>query len=68
MVSTDSNLPPEPPDSEEPQASETPAAGGDVQPSGRLIDMPIEEELKGSYLTYAMSVIVSRRCPTCATA
>ena len=62
-MSTDSNLPPEPPDSEEPQASETPAAGGDVQPSGRLIDMPIEEELKGSYLTYAMSVIVSRALP-----
>ena len=31
--------------------------------SGRLIDMPIEEELKGSYLTYAMSVIVSRAMP-----
>jgi len=62
-VSTDSNLPPEPPDSEEPQASETPAAGGEVPSSGRLIDMPIEEELKGSYLVYAMSVIVSRALP-----
>ncbi len=30
---------------------------------GRLINMPIEEELKGSYLTYAMSVIVSRALP-----
>ena len=29
----------------------------------RLIDMPIEDELKGSYLTYAMSVIVSRALP-----
>ncbi len=36
-------------------------------PVGRLIDLPIEEELKDSYLTYSMSVIVSRRCPTCAT-
>ncbi|MGD0383591.1 MAG: DNA gyrase subunit A [Thermoguttaceae bacterium] len=30
---------------------------------GRLLEMPIEEELKGSYLTYAMSVIVSRALP-----
>ena len=62
-MSTDSNLPPEPPRPEEPQPSETPAAGGEVQPSGRIVDMPIEEELKGSYLTYAMSVIVSRALP-----
>ena len=32
-------------------------------PSGKLIELPIEEELKGSYLTYAMSVIVSRALP-----
>ena len=31
--------------------------------SGRLIELPIEEELKESYLTYAMSVIVSRALP-----
>lgn len=30
---------------------------------GKLIDLPIEEELKDSYLTYAMSVIVSRALP-----
>ena len=30
---------------------------------GRLIEMPIEQELKTSYLTYAMSVIVSRALP-----
>ena len=29
----------------------------------RLLDMPIEDELKDSYLTYAMSVIVSRALP-----
>ncbi len=29
----------------------------------RLIDQPIEDELKDSYLTYAMSVIVSRALP-----
>ena len=34
---------------------------------GRMIDLPIEDELKNSYLTYAMSVIVSRACPTCGT-
>ena len=30
---------------------------------GRLVDQPIEDELKESYLTYAMSVIVSRALP-----
>jgi len=30
---------------------------------GSIIDLPIEDELKGSYLTYAMSVIVSRALP-----
>ena len=30
---------------------------------GRLLFLPIEEELKESYLTYAMSVIVSRALP-----
>jgi DNA gyrase subunit A len=30
---------------------------------GRLIELPIEDELKDSYLTYAMSVIVSRALP-----
>jgi DNA gyrase subunit A len=30
---------------------------------GRLLDLPIEQELKDSYLNYAMSVIVSRALP-----
>ncbi len=30
---------------------------------GRMLDLPIEQELKDSYLTYAMSVIVSRALP-----
>ncbi|HEY5313998.1 MAG TPA: DNA gyrase subunit A [Pirellulales bacterium] len=30
---------------------------------GTLVDLPIEDELKNSYLTYAMSVIVSRALP-----
>jgi DNA gyrase subunit A len=52
-LSTDENLP-----GDEPTA---PAGNGDVL--GKLLDMPIEDELKGSYLTYAMSVIVSRALP-----
>ena len=36
------------------------ANGGDL---GRLIELPIEEELKDSYLIYSMSVIVSRALP-----
>jgi DNA gyrase subunit A len=31
--------------------------------AARLIDLPIEDELRDSYLTYAMSVIVSRALP-----
>ncbi|TWT32215.1 DNA gyrase subunit A [Posidoniimonas corsicana] len=54
---------------------ETPAGGpgdGSLEPgfdpveqaiAQRLIDLPIEDELKDSYLTYAMSVIVSRALP-----
>jgi DNA gyrase subunit A len=40
--------------------------GGDENPpsfAAKLIDQPIEDELKESYLTYAMSVIVSRALP-----
>jgi DNA gyrase subunit A len=41
--------------------------GGDEGDGGegalRLIDLPIEDELRESYLTYAMSVIVSRALP-----
>ena len=57
-MATDSNLPPQPPD----DSGETPS-NGNGGPSGNLLQLPIEEELKGSYLTYAMSVIVSRALP-----
>ncbi len=73
-MSTDSNEPndpqePRPPaangDSESPQVP--PPVGGDGASAhpfqGRIIELPIEEELKDSYLTYAMSVIVSRALP-----
>jgi DNA gyrase subunit A len=38
-------------------------AGEGPMTDGRLIELPIEDELKDSYLTYAMSVIVSRALP-----
>ena len=57
-MATDSNLPPDPPDTPE----EHPSKGNGNSP-GNVLRVPIEEELKGSYLTYAMSVIVSRALP-----
>jgi DNA gyrase subunit A len=39
------------------------ANGNSEEITDRLQDMPIEQELKDSYLTYAMSVIVSRALP-----
>jgi len=45
------------PDPSDPNST-SPNGGG-----GRLIEMAIEDELKDSYLTYAMSVIVSRALP-----
>ena len=38
-------------------------SSNDDDGQGRLLDLPIETELKESYLTYAMSVIVSRALP-----
>ena len=52
-MSTDGDLPADPSDSAAPPPGD----------AGRLIDQPIEDELKESYLTYAMSVIVSRALP-----
>jgi DNA gyrase subunit A len=40
-----------------------PVPGTAQNMGGVIIDLPIEDELKGSYLTYAMSVIVSRALP-----
>ncbi len=63
-MSTDSSLPPDPPNG--PGSPENPdgqPADGDGNSSGREFQLPIEDELKNSYLTYAMSVIVSRALP-----
>jgi len=60
-LSTDSNRPPDAPEPEDLPPGETPLEG-DIS-GGRLVAMPIEDELKQSYLTYAMSVIVSRALP-----
>jgi DNA gyrase subunit A len=51
-------------DNDEPEDELTPDASGEpLPPEGRLLNLPIEDELKDSYLTYAMSVIVSRALP-----
>ncbi len=54
----------DPSDLPEEPAGEVPAgnAAPDL-PVGKLVDLNIEDELKDSYLTYAMSVIVSRALP-----
>ena len=54
-MSTDSENP------DGPDSADLPS--GDDSGNGHLVDLPIEEELKNSYLTYAMSVIVSRALP-----
>jgi DNA gyrase subunit A len=47
-----------------PKDPEAPLPSGNFDNhGGRLVDFAIEEELKQSYLTYAMSVIVSRALP-----
>ncbi len=55
-MATDPDLPDNPPE----QGDNLP---DDNDAEGNLLQLPIEEELKGSYLTYAMSVIVSRALP-----
>lgn len=57
-MSTDSN---DPIDENGTDPIDQPESGGGL--GGRVVDMSIEDELKGSYLTYAMSVIVSRALP-----
>ncbi len=64
-----SNDPTDPDDFEPSDADETPSGGlpigapsGDSN-AGKILPMSIEDELKDSYLTYAMSVIVSRALP-----
>jgi DNA gyrase subunit A len=59
-LSTDGDLPPVPPNNSDQPGETPPPPSGDA---GRIIDQPIEDELKESYLTYAMSVIVSRALP-----
>lgn len=64
-MSTDSGGPDEPqvPDENQPEGSGPDQPEGNGDPIGRLIEASIEDELKESYLTYAMSVIVSRALP-----
>jgi DNA gyrase subunit A len=53
-------LPGEPPDEGFPAEN---GGGGGAMSARQMLDMPIEEELKNSYLIYAMSVIISRALP-----
>ncbi len=58
-----SNLPPPPgigPEGAPGDGSERPYRGAGAL---RMLELPIEDELRNSYLTYAMSVIVSRALP-----
>ena len=59
-MATDSDDPNDP-NSED--ATPEAAGEGEPLPVGKLVDLQIEDELKDSYLTYAMSVIVSRALP-----
>ena len=61
-MSTDANGP-DGPDDLPPDENGTPGNGAELPPQGKLIELSIEQELKESYLTYAMSVIVSRALP-----
>ena len=56
-MSNDSDLPIDPANPQDPNEPSKDCHGGIV------LDLPIEDELKQSYLTYAMSVIVSRALP-----
>jgi len=58
-LATDSDFPQDPPNSDGSAPDENAPGGGD----GNIRTLPIEEELKESYLTYSMSVIVSRALP-----
>lgn len=52
--------------SNDPQEPDDEVEGNSTVPNpkgGDLVELPIEDELKNSYLTYAMSVIVSRALP-----
>jgi DNA gyrase subunit A len=48
-------------------ATPLPPAGAPAEPPHGIAPIGIEDELKRSYLDYAMSVIVSRALPTRAT-
>ena len=57
-------MPTDPPNDSANNPNDNSGEGGPMDVfAARLIDLPIEEELKESYLTYAMSVIVSRALP-----
>ena len=62
-MADDEDLPEEPVDGRSNEPGSTPPDSSADNAGGRLVELPIEQELKDSYLTYAMSVIVSRALP-----
>jgi len=60
---SDTNLPDDAAENEPLSSVPTGADGNGGAPGGRIMELSIEDELKDSYLTYAMSVIVSRALP-----
>ncbi|MBT5735911.1 MAG: hypothetical protein HOI28_03610 [Euryarchaeota archaeon] len=38
-------------------------ADEDIVPQGNILNQPLEEEMKNSYINYAMSVIIGRALP-----
>ncbi len=60
-MSTDTTQPDDLPDPDDTGPDDT--GGNGTGDDGVIVDHPIEDELKESYLTYAMSVIVSRALP-----
>jgi len=62
-LADDEDLPEEPVDGRSNEPGSTPPDSSADNAGGRLVELPIEQELKDSYLTYAMSVIVSRALP-----
>src|SRR6266487_925768 len=54
--------PPAPPETPVPPSAGGPGGGG-VEGGGNLVPINIEDEMKRSYIDYAMSVIVGRALP-----
>ena len=50
-------------DSEEKTEENIEEEDGEVMPTGNVLNHPLNEEMKTSYINYAMSVIIGRALP-----